>query len=71
MKVKAETTAKIQVDAIGGKGPLKYVIISGRMGEAKPEFTQKLFVGDSLIANLKIDIDTDDNKKWDTLHVER
>lgn len=69
MIVKAETVAKLRIEKIEGKGPFKYVIISGRMGEAEPEFTQSLRVGDDMIAHLKIDIDTDKEAKWDKLFV--
>jgi len=57
----------ISRDSIGRR----FVVISGRMGEAEPEFTQKLYIGEQMESNMEINIDTDKEAKWDLLHVEK
>lgn len=70
MIVKAQSTAYFNILSIEGKGPRKRVTMEFRMGD-EPISTRVLYPGDTLETVLKIDVDTDKEKKWDYLEIRK
>lgn len=70
MIVKAQSTAYFNILSIEGKGLTKRVTLEFKMGD-EPISTRVLYPGDSLETVVKIDVDTDKEKKWDYLEIRK